>query len=52
MKEKFLLFYYFTDGAFHTNATYFMVTNLGQKLERYLGKKYQLNSKINKFFSR
>jgi hypothetical protein len=38
MNDKILLFYYFTDGAFHANATYFMLTNLKQKLEKYLGK--------------
>ena len=38
MKEKCLLFYYFTEGAFHANATDFILTNLKQKLEKYLSK--------------
>jgi hypothetical protein len=40
MKDKCLLFYYFTDGAFHVNATHFMITDLKQKLAKYLGKNH------------
>jgi len=38
MNDKFLLFYYFTDGAFHGNATHFMLPDLIKKFEKYLGK--------------
>jgi hypothetical protein len=38
MKDKFLLFYYFTDGAFYGNATHFMLPDLMKRFEKYLGK--------------
>ena len=38
MKDKYLFFYYFLDGAFHQNASQVMVTNLIQELHKYLSK--------------
>ncbi|CAF0736436.1 unnamed protein product [Rotaria sordida] len=35
-QNKFFLFYYFLDGAFHANASHFMLTSLKQKLDKYL----------------
>ncbi len=40
MKDKCLLFYYFTEGAFHANATHFMINDFKQKLEKYLSKNH------------
>jgi hypothetical protein len=45
MNDKFLLFYYFTEGSFHANAATFMSTSLIKKLDKYLGK---YNSKYSK----
>ncbi|CAF0801098.1 unnamed protein product [Adineta steineri] len=36
MKDKFLLFYHFLDGAFHPNASHFMYNALVKKLDKYL----------------
>ena len=38
MKDKIFLFYYFLDGAFHSNATYFMLNALTSKLDKYMSK--------------
>ncbi|CAF2483758.1 unnamed protein product [Rotaria sp. Silwood2] len=35
-QNRFFLFYYFLDGAFHANASHFMLTTLKQKLDKYL----------------
>jgi hypothetical protein len=45
MNDKFLLFYYFTEGSFHADATHFMSSSLIKKLDKYLGK---YNSKHSK----
>lgn len=38
MKDKFILYYCFTEGAYYGNASHFMINNLQEKLAKYLGK--------------
>ncbi|CAF4588702.1 unnamed protein product [Rotaria sp. Silwood1] len=43
--SKFFLFYHFLDGAFHANASHFMLTTLKQKLDKYLEENNIISSK-------